>query len=58
MKAFVRLWQYRAELFLELEIFRTESAVKTHILCSITCCEITWKIVVQRDTPQSHVNVA
>jgi hypothetical protein len=45
MKTCLHLWQYVAELFLELEMFQTKvvEKIKTHILCSITffrnsCC--------------------
>jgi hypothetical protein len=36
MKINVHLWQYLAELFLELEMFQTKvvEEIKTHILCS------------------------
>jgi hypothetical protein len=38
MKTFSHLWQFLAELFLELELFQTKvvEESKIHILCSIT----------------------
>jgi len=62
MKPYVRLWEYLAEFFVELEMFQTRVVEKTkiHILWSVTfsrklcLCDVMWKNMVQPDKAQLH----
>jgi hypothetical protein len=63
MKPSIRLWSYLAKFFLKWEVFLTKfvEKIKTRTLCSITppqnhaIYELTWKITVQLDRPQTYV---
>ena len=64
MKAYVHLWSYVAQYFLEWEMFYAEvvEKIETHILCSMiffsenrVLYKIMWKNIVQPDRPQMTI---